>query len=87
MYISSPRRQNYGPCMEIISEMHRLAGKTPFGIVLIPDEFQVEDELWRTVTSRSEEQLERDRPQRVFHVALRSRGIPKDLTIYFQYWK
>lgn len=53
------------------------AGRTPIGVLLLPDQFQVDDELW----SRVEERLgpgprERDRPQRLIGAWLAERGVP-----------
>ncbi len=45
-------------------------------ILLIPDEFQAEDALWRAIASRNETALERDRPQRLVREFCDSRGIP-----------
>ena len=73
--VCSPRRRNYDECVVVLEEMKQMAGKTPFGVVLIPDEFQVEDELWSRITSKSEETLDRDQPQRILSESLRARGI------------
>jgi hypothetical protein len=67
---------DYGPCIDVIGQMQKLAADIPFAVVLIPDEFQVEDGLWQTVTAGLGERLDRDRPQRVVGEALRARGIP-----------
>ncbi|HVS09276.1 MAG TPA: hypothetical protein VMS76_05315 [Planctomycetota bacterium] len=53
------------------------AGATPFGVILIPDEFQVEDALWSEVGEASDGvPLERDRPQRVLVPFLEEHAIP-----------
>ena len=70
------RSSNYDSCLEVETEIQKLAAGTPFAVVLIPDEFQVEDELWRTIASAVGEHLERDRPQRILAEALQLRDIP-----------
>lgn len=48
-----------------------------FGVMIIPDEFQVEDRVWRLVQEALPgEQLERDRPQRVLGEFCAQEGIP-----------
>lgn len=70
------RASHYDACLDVVAEMQRLAQDTPFAVLLIPDEFQVEDALWRAVAAQPGEDLERDRPQRILAKALRARGIP-----------
>ncbi|MFT7668038.1 MAG: hypothetical protein ACI8X5_000724 [Planctomycetota bacterium] len=41
------------------------AGDIPLLVMLIPDEFQVEDELWNEISAASQRPLERDRAQRL----------------------
>jgi hypothetical protein len=45
-------------------------------VLVIPDEFQVEDPLWHEITSRLGVPLDRDRPQRLVGAGLTRRGIP-----------
>jgi len=53
------------------------AGATPLAVMLIPDEFQVEDELWNELVEASGAvPLERDRPQRVLVPFLEQHAIP-----------
>ena len=53
------------------------ARSTPVAVMLIPDEFQVEDALWEKVQTGSKATgLVRDRPQRLIVPWLASRGIP-----------
>jgi hypothetical protein len=49
---------------EILLAMRRAAAGTPLVVLLLPDEFQVEDALWQEVTARTGP-LDRDRPQRL----------------------
>lgn len=61
-----------------IEEMRRLAGPVPFLVVVIPDEFQVEDSLFAEAAARLGPQgqgIERDRPQRILGAELARRGI------------
>lgn len=59
--------------VHVLERMRAECGARPFGVLLIPDEFQVEDALWAEVQA---EGLERDRPQRLLGVELGKRGIP-----------
>jgi hypothetical protein len=59
----------------LLREARRVAGATPLHVLLIPDEFQVEDELWAAVQRRAGRPLERDRPQRVLGAWLDREGI------------
>lgn len=54
----------------------RAGGARPFGVVLIPDEFQVEDPLWEEVVRRAGVPLERDRPQRLLRAWLAALDVP-----------
>jgi hypothetical protein len=44
--------------------------------MIIPDEFQVEDELWERVSERAGRPLERDRPQALLQAWLAEEQIP-----------
>ena len=58
-------------------EMRRACGTTPFGVMLIPDEFQVEDATWELARDCPHgERFDRDRPQRVLTAWLAEQGIP-----------
>lgn len=61
---------------ESLLAMRRAAGEIPMRVMLIPDEFQVEDELWARVSERAGRELDRDRPQRLLSAWLGERGIP-----------
>lgn len=65
----------YAALFALIDDMHATSGATPFAVVLIPDEFQVEDALWRDITERSGP-LDRDLPQRNIAAGLDRRRIP-----------
>jgi hypothetical protein len=57
-----------------LEEARRAAGDVPLRVLLIPDEFQVDDGLWETVQARAGVPLERDRPQRLLAAGLAARG-------------
>jgi hypothetical protein len=64
------------PLEETILEMKRSAGSIRFVVMLIPDEFQVEDDLWSTlVKPAGREDLERDRAQSLVVPWLERNGI------------
>jgi len=54
----------------------RAAGETPLQVMLIPDEFQVEDALWEIVRKRAGRELDRTRPQRLLTAWLAEQDIP-----------
>ncbi len=56
--------------------MKRAAASTPLCVMLIPDEFQVEDDVWGAVRAGAGAELERDRPQRLVAGWLDRNGIP-----------
>jgi hypothetical protein len=71
------------PLHGVLLEMKRAAGSIPLCVMLIPDEFQIEDEVWRKVCeeAESERNLDRDRPQKLIVPWLEANGIPcLDLT-------
>ena len=55
-----------------------LAGEIPLAVVIIPDEFQVEDWLWSTMKDGWQvgDNLDRDQPQRILTNFLGSAGVP-----------
>lgn len=70
------------PLHRVLLEMKRAAGPIPLCVMLIPDEFQIEDGVWEMVRdSEPERQLDRDRPQKLILPWLEANGIPcLDLT-------
>ena len=67
---------DYAVCFEALLEIRRLTGDVPLVVMLIPDEFQVEDELWQRVRDHLQRSdLERDQPQRRIMEWLRAEGI------------
>jgi hypothetical protein len=62
---------------DFMSRIHRSAGKTPVAVMLIPDEFQVEDAVWQSVLEKSSApDLDRDRPQKALLPWFEHEGIP-----------
>jgi len=62
---------------QFMLSMKRTAGDTPLAVMLIPDEFQVDDALWQSVLAGTPgKKLERDRPQRVVASWLAENGMP-----------
>ncbi len=66
---------DYEGILDSLDRLVAAAGDTPFGFVLIPDEFQVDDELWRDV-SAGRGAFERFKPQRVVGEWCARRGVP-----------
>ena len=72
------------PLMERLRAARAAAAPVPFGVVLVPDEFQVEDGLWEQVVAAGDgdgggagvASLDRDRPQRLLAALLEAEGIP-----------
>jgi len=71
-----PETDPYPEFFRILSEIRRNAGGTPFAVVLIPDVFQLEDDLWEAVlVELADVELDRDRPQRRIGKWLEAEGI------------
>lgn len=57
--------------------MRRLAGSIPILVTLIPDEYQVDDDLWRRLRADpSLPNMDRDYPQTRLRPLLESQGFP-----------
>lgn len=72
--VCSPRP---GPFARLFTELERMrttCRASRFLVLLLPDEFQVEDELWERIAAAGRK-LDRDRPQRVVGEWLAARGI------------
>jgi len=66
LFISHPRSLDAAWEREFVARIESMtaaAGRTPIVFVLIPDEFQVEDDLWQAVQNTVPVHLERDRAQ------------------------
>jgi hypothetical protein len=61
---------------EILDEMRATVAPRKLAVLLIPDEVQVEDPVWREVTARAGVPLDRDRAQRILARTLTEKGIP-----------
>ncbi len=66
----------YRNTFDALAAMHKACGSVPFAVVLIPDEFQVEDALWADVAARGKITIARDDPQRRVARWLEEQGIP-----------
>src|SRR5262249_59353243 len=61
---------------EILDEMRAAAAPKKLAVLMIPDELQVEEPLWKEVSARAGVPLDRDRAQRLLGETLRQKGIP-----------
>jgi hypothetical protein len=70
--------ERYASVEAALREMRQRAGSIPFLVMLLPDEFQVEEDLWRDVVSTDAAigELARDQPQEVLGSWLAAEGIP-----------
>lgn len=66
--------QRYQELYEILDEMQQPTAGNLL-VVLIPDEFQVDDELWELLTANNYNQYDRTRPQREISAFCESAGI------------
>ncbi len=57
----TPHKERLALLFELLAQMRELCAPMPFGVVLIPAEFQVEDELW----SRVEAELQVQQPYEI----------------------
>ncbi len=63
--------------MTAVLEMKAMAGDIPFFVMLIPDEYQIDDEVWETAkAANSDSLLDRDQPQKMIIESCEQRGIP-----------
>lgn len=63
-------------CFKSLLEARRAAGSIPLLVMLIPDEYQVEDQLWAEVSRRADRPLDRTRPQQLLLAWLKAQNIP-----------
>lgn len=70
--------RGYRCLFTILDELRALCGPTPLRVMLIPDEFQVEDSVWREALAGRADDVayERDMPQRLIGDWLRAAGVP-----------
>ncbi len=70
-------KASYEPAFGYLRQMQELARPTPIACLLFPDEYQVEDALWRELQGQLDETgLDREQPQRIVSAWLESQGIP-----------
>jgi hypothetical protein len=70
-------KASYEAALEYLQEMRDLARPTPIACLLFPDEYQVEDDLWRDLSGQLDETgLDREQPQKVLSAWLETQGIP-----------
>lgn len=75
-FVCAPPEDRYEPFFHRVSRIAVAAGETPTLFVLIPDEFQVNDELWAEIVARAPTTvLDRDQPQRLIGEWMRRRGL------------
>ncbi len=75
--ISNVTPEFLAPFHDKMIEIRRAAGSIPLVVMLIPDEFQVEDAVWSTLFAvRPGTSLERDRAQRILDPWFEQNGIP-----------
>ncbi|OLE14931.1 MAG: hypothetical protein AUI36_38510, partial [Cyanobacteria bacterium 13_1_40CM_2_61_4] len=72
--ICLPHDGLYEPFFETLMQMERAAGDVPLAFMVIPEEFQVEDDLWEEVVRRSVQPLDRDLAQHTLVPWLNARG-------------
>lgn len=69
--------EEYAPLFRELEKIVDAAGSTPLAFLLIPDEFQVDDQVWADVVAGlPESELERDRAQRLIRDWLDARAVP-----------
>ncbi len=67
----------YGMLFDLLEEMRAACAPAPLLVMLIPDEFQVEDALWEDIVdSTPGESLDRFQPQRLLVEGLAERALP-----------
>jgi len=76
MTCAGPAPRMFAEFTAELARIRAVARGTPLLFVLIPDEMQVNDDLWGEVLARSEEPLDRDLAQRAVGAWLSREGIP-----------
>jgi SGNH hydrolase-like domain, acetyltransferase AlgX len=72
----SQKHGTYQKLFDVLETIHEVAAGVPLVVMLIPDQFQVDEDVWRSVTTRVATTLDRDQPQKRITDFLKSRGIP-----------
>lgn len=74
--ICVPGNAAFDAGLEFLLAMRRAAGSIPFGVIVIPDEFQVEDALWAEVAVGLPPEADRFQAQRIIAEFVRRHDIP-----------
>ena len=76
--VCDPKHSKFEALFQALEDLSRAAGDTPIVFQLIPDEFQLDEDLWREVVGRSHRGNEfvRDLPQQKIGQWLEERSIP-----------
>ena len=77
-YLRNASADAYEPLFEYVRSMQRELNGIPLAAMLIPDAFQVEDELWSACRAAKPDagESDRDRPQRILREFCAAEGIP-----------
>jgi lysophospholipase L1-like esterase len=67
--------EDFLSAFEVLAEIRRASGATPMLVMIIPDQFQVDDGLWSKVQSAAAMPLRRDRCQHLLRRWLEEQGI------------
>lgn len=72
-----PGAAGWPPLLRLLDQLPAAAGGLPVAVLLLPDEFQVDDGLWQRLQAAARRPLpERDFPQRRLAEVLSARGVP-----------
>ena len=75
-FACAAERPPTGVLLDYLDEMRAKAGAVPFGVVLLPAEFQVEERLWQAASSGlAGARVDREEPQASLRAALAARGV------------
>lgn len=75
-YACQAEQPPVGVLLDYIDQMRAAAGEVPFGVVLVPAEFQVEQRLWHAATrSVDQPSLDHNEPQESLRASLSQRGV------------
>jgi hypothetical protein len=77
LWVCDPARKDFSALFSFLLDMRAAAGDTPFVVQILPDEFQLDDDLWRRIErSAAKRGLVRDQPQEVLGAWLGREEIP-----------
>ena len=72
---SRKTRRRYDSTLSVLAELHETIG-AKLRVVIIPDEFQVNDSLWTALVGDAAADYDRERPQRTLAAFFSERGVP-----------